>query len=348
MSISNSSKIVGILLSALVFAYCVDETVSALIDVAEAPDTRLEEYAKISNEIDVVALGSSHGTGLFFPLLGLHGYSFNGNGMNLYESNLKLKALVAHEPQIRRVLLPFGEGEFSFDRNTKSESAEREQLAYAPWPTADTLREFPETWRIVYAKTINAVTARLHANARVRSYLSGATADLSPCASDDRIESPDEYGFRHGYFRIPAEERCLRETVERTTLSRRLQLEARTMPLADVRRDNIGIVAEMADLLAKRNGGQLVLVRMPVTREYHQSAVKPYYDADAEIAERLAGRVPNIIYVDLRGLFWDTAYLNNNQVFFDNDHLTLAGAQIASGVLAAKIGRGATAGQSRP
>lgn len=332
MSISNSSRICLVFAGLLAVVVGLNIAVPALDGRDEAPDTRLRDFHAVAGRTEILSLGSSHSVGLDFTAMGLRGYSFHSPGMGLHASLLKLRVLLPRMPALRTVVVPVGPGVFSVDRRTVSGRVLARQLAHVPGPGLAMLVQDPQTIPVAVARWRNAFYRLAGGNAATGALLRQGLGGVpmfgaARCLPVIDPRQPDRDGLRHGFRQNPVPGACLPRSLDRSVRAQLRTLSAITRPLATVQDENIADARTMARLLRDRPGGRLILVRMPYTREYFHSAMHPYLESDADIARTLAAQDPGIGFIDLHDALWTRDYLKENDVFYDNHHITATGAQ---------------------
>ena len=308
-------------------------------------DSRLDDFYKVANQIDAVSIGSSHTRALYFPAMGLHGYSFADDGGDIAMAELKLRLLRDYTPKLRYVFLTVSPGFLSFSHSAALPNEfPNKILTFAPFPQTLGMLSWSETASLVRANLLEIGEVALDANRLSKAVVgqvlrgglrqTGVTANAVECEFPDNDEGhPDEYGILGGFARRPIASSCMTPEFEAADAARRIKLIRKGLANApDTLAHNVKLMRKIAET-AKSVGATLVLAVSPTTENYFRNpTLMDFWKKEYPEVQNLAAS-DNVVLVDIHDIFFKYDYKTNNQWFSDPNHVTLNGAKIYSKAL---------------
>jgi hypothetical protein len=342
LSIFNSSKILGFFAGAITVSLLVAWLISETLAPAESPDTRLRGFYTASSDLEVVSLGNSHASGIHFPSLGMPGYSLFSNGMDIPTSVWKLRLAIPYTPKLRYVILPLVPSQLSHSsQGSDNNNALYNRLQNAPWPKVFFSSDLLSNLTIVRAR-IHGVAAYIsHANTVFRErvtdlgyiHLSNKPRDTGfhDCIRrPNHQQTADEFGVRHGYKITPMPRKCMKWRSRKSVAGQVNAAKKSLIRNPNTRADNMQKLAHLVETLKHKNV-HLILVIPPFWSAYFDSPdLQELWHIEEPLLRDLAARQNNVTFYDFHDLFADHEMLPKNTVYYDDNHLTLKGAQILS------------------
>lgn len=332
MSIFNFSAVAVVLAAAVALALSIAQAVSILIGTDTAPDTRLVDFDKKANTIQIISLGSSHSIGFHFPSFGVDGHSLFSDGQDIKTSEFKLRAIISRTPQLKCLLFPLSPGVLTYNMPQKG-LHQQAALNYTPWPNSVAAFAPGEWFVFLRSKLVKRLleTRYLIEQHFLRPVNQASKSSPSACTLYHNDPSKaDEDGIRHGYKQHPVRRECFAELAVKTSES--FLRNSSSDP--KVRFYNIEKLRKVAQHLESYNA-DLILVAVPLAKEYLSLVSFQEFQDLRHLRAALASE-PNVSIYDFSKFFHDKID-QDNLYFFDDDHLTQAGAEVFSKALREEI-----------
>ncbi len=346
MSIFSFSRVLFCLLALSGFAGGLGwGTMWLLSSTKTAPDTRLATFYDAAEDIEMITLGSSHSVGIHFASVGVCGHSFYGGRMDIRSSLFKARVIMPYTENLRYIVIPVSPGTLTYDV-PEWKTARKQWMANVPSPRWQSSVSIRERLFIKRAKIEHFLKPMRSARRLVTSKVSQySTAHLSPRGQTtctilpNKREAPDEAGIRHGYFRHALKAECISSFARKTVLGHAHVSQKHGEPAAQAKANNLLLLEELATRLPKDGDVQILLIAMPTSHEFYE-AVSGTIDWPAEAAEYrgLDEKYANIRFLDAHAFFAREDYMPNNEILYDDDHLTVQGAMIFSQYLGKELG----------
>ncbi|MFK7894090.1 MAG: hypothetical protein AB8B63_24965 [Granulosicoccus sp.] len=323
-------------------AFCLALLLCILVRLFVPPDiytTRLFEFSRIAHDIEVITLGNSHGRSFHFESMNLNGYHFFEQAGDLEEMERRANVVIDRLPALRYVLLPLSPGALSISQRVVAEDYEdRRLLVRKGTPLTFDVRNYS------LEELIGTITYRLFRIDALQRFVykqlgykdETRTTDamkVGQCfetgvyqdSSDLQYEVPEE-GIIDGYRRLVMKYECLPKYGNQSSRNRQRHIRLTLEKYPDIVSENIERLLRLANKLESR-GVELLLVNTPNTPWHYNTdetnELKPRFEnATSEISKH-----SNIRYFDFHNLYFDELENDENNYFFDDNHLALIGAK---------------------
>lgn len=296
-----------------------------------------------SHQIEAITVGSSHARAIHFSTLGLNGMHFFGAGSDSFEAINRAKCFAPLINRLKVVFIVVSPGVFSFDRND-SLSRELRIFRESFWSchhNDDLLKSLHINLRLIFLDFYERIRNNIIEELSLLSFskkiktirtLNQNVTQGDKCMLLPNVNTPMEDGLLNGYPKFSSSPDCLIVHANKTAKGHDISISKNHNDTEEIFHSIKNKLFVFSDEMAKRDV-KVVVFGAPLTQEYFDHPfIKPYqaqYYKNLEILQQH----PNITFIDLHRFYFDSGYREHNRVFFDDDHVNLTGAKIASKAL---------------
>ncbi len=302
---------------------------------------KLSLYQQQAQSVEAIALGTSHSRGLYFPALNLKGFNFHDSGGDIEELEMKASYFLKKSPQLKTIFTAVSPGTLAISQRYIAPNYSTRLLIVAsntPLSIEGFLFAHEASISLFIDQLISIRKLRNGFDKLIKPLFSNGT-NTGKCFSQVDYKTINEkYSVRveddlfNDYIKYTIHSSCMKAQVEKTVLKHLKMIKDSHEKEPGIVEHNMQRLINVADKLSKR-GGKLVLVVMPMTKDYYQSTqiqtLVPEHFAQLATLEKH----PNIEVYDFHDYFYDKTITDKNYYFHDGDHLAITGAIEFSKVL---------------
>jgi hypothetical protein len=264
----------------------------------------------------------------------LKGFNFHDSGGDIEELEMKARVFLKKSPQLKTIFTAVSPGTLVISQRYIAPNYPTRLLNVAS-NTPESIERFlfahEASIGLFIDQFISIRKLRNSFDKLIKPIFSNGT-NTGKCFSlvDYKIIN-EKYSVRveddlfNDYIKYTIHPSCMKNHVEKTILKHLKMIKDSIEKEPHIVEHNMQRLINVANMLSKR-GGKLVLVVMPMTKDYYQStqiqALVPEHFAQLANLERH----PNIEVYDFHDYFYDKTVTGKNYYFHDGDHLAITGA----------------------
>jgi len=295
---------------------------------------KLLSYQQQAQSVEAVALGTSHSRGLYFPALHLKGYNFHDSGGDIEELEMKARVFLKKSPELKTIFTAVSPGTLAISQRYIAPNYPTRLLTIAsntPLSIESFLYAHEATIGLFIDQFILIRKLRNGFDQLIKPWFSNGM-NTGKCFSKVNYQAINKkYSVRveddlfNDYIKYRIHPSCLKDYVKKTIVRHLKMIKDSVEKEPNIVEHNKQRLINVANLLAKR-GGKLILVVMPMTKDYYQSTqiqalVPEHFTQLAKLEQH-----PNIEVYDFHDYFYNKTVRGKNYYFHDGDHLAITGA----------------------
>ena len=295
---------------------------------------KLALYQQQAQSVEAIALGTSHSRGLYFPVFNLKGFNFHDSGGDIEELEMKVSVFLKKSPKLKTIFTAVSPGTLAISQRYIAPNYPTRLLTVAsntPLSIESFLFAHEASISLFIDEFISIRKLRNGFDKLIKPLFSNGM-NTGKCFSlvnykmiNEKYSVSVEDDLFNDYIKYRIHPSCMKDHVEKTILKHLKMIKDSFEKEPDIVKHNSQRLINVADKLSKRQG-KLVLIVMPMTKAYYQSA-----HIQALVPEHFAqlaqlGKHPNIEVYDFHDYFYDKTVAGKNYYFHDGDHLAITGA----------------------